>query len=386
MSAAMSENTAPFSRNIIPAMTTPLASVFGSGFLLIVPVLVGAVGPWAVAAMVGIAFVAFHTGAIIRHNILCAEPILAKGEKRSTLLIERLSDVALIIAYVVAICLYVHVLSAFALGPFELDSPFNKSLLTSLVIASISIVGITGGLKPLQRVESWALYITLAILAVLLASFAVYDLDLSMGTEGLTFPPLPARSNWEMMTIVAGALIVVQGFETPRYLGAEFSTSTRIRASRWAQYLSLSAYVVFVALALPVTPALNGRYADNSLIQLATTVSGLLTLPLVGAAILSQFSAAVADLIAAAANLEEVSRKRVRPQWGYLLVGSAAVMLAWSGSTFEIIALASRAFALYYLLQCLVGFTVCRNHFERARFILVGIALLFVLVFAAPIG
>lgn len=35
--------------------------------------------------------------------------------------------------------------------------------------------------------------------------------------------------------------------------------------------------------------------------------------------------------------------------------------LAWSGSTFEIIALASRAFAFYYLLQCLVALSVCHR-------------------------
>jgi len=60
--------------------------------------------------------------------------------------------------------------------------------------------------------------------------------------------------------------------------------------------------------------------------------------------------------------------------------------LAWSGSTFEIVTLASRAFALYYLLQCCVGFTVCQNRRERVRFILVALALLFVLVFAVPVG
>ena len=54
-------------------MSTPLASMFGSGFLVIVPVLASAVGPYAVWAMLAVAFVAFHVGAIVRHNILVAE-------------------------------------------------------------------------------------------------------------------------------------------------------------------------------------------------------------------------------------------------------------------------------------------------------------------------
>ncbi|MCO6412260.1 MAG: hypothetical protein J5I92_05910 [Thiogranum sp.] len=367
-------------------MSTPLASIFGSGFLVIVPVLASGVGPYAVWAMLAVAFVAFHTGAIVRHNILCAEPVLAAGNKRTTLVLERLSDVALVAAYVVSVCLYIHILSAFVLGAFELDSGFNKSLLTTLVIGLITAIGILGGLRLLERMEQWALYVTILVLALLLVGFAFRDISDFLDTGRVALPALPQRSGWEMVTIVAGTLIVVQGFETPRYLGRRFDTWTRIRASRWSQYLSLAVYVGFVALALPIVPVLNGQYDDNSLLRLAAAVSMLLTMLLVLAAGLSQFSAAVADTLAAAANLEEVSRLRVNQRWGYLLVGGAAMVLSWTGSTFTVIALASRAFALYYLLQCLVALSVCRNHRERVRFFLVALALGFVLLFAVPAG
>jgi len=62
------------------------------------------------------------------------------------------------------------------------------------------------------------------------------------------------------------------------------------------------------------------------------------------------------------------------------------MVLAWTGSTFTVIALASRAFALYYLLQCVVALSVCRNHRERVRFFMVALALIFVVVFAVPAG
>ncbi len=113
---------------------------------------------------------------------------------------------------------------------------------------------------------------------------------------------MPQRSSWEIATIVAGTLIVVQGFETTRYLGETFDTATRIRALRWSQYFSLSVYILFVALALPIVPVLKGNYGDNSLITLTATASWLLPLPLIIAASMSQFSAAVADTLAAAAN------------------------------------------------------------------------------------
>ncbi|GMQ99708.1 MAG: hypothetical protein BMS9Abin18_0533 [Zetaproteobacteria bacterium] len=371
---------------IIPAMSSPLASIFGSGFLVIVPILASSVGPYSVLAILVVAFVAFHTGAVVRHNILCAEPVLAAGHKRMTLTLERLSDVALVAAYVVSVCLYIHIMSAFVLSAFSMDSSFNKSLLTTLVIGLITAIGIMGGLKPLEKLESWALYATMLILALLLGGFAIYDINSFLDAGSFVLPAMPQRSGWEMVTIVAGTLIVVQGFETPRYLGYRFDTWTRIRASRWSQYVSLAVYVAFVALALPVVHVLNGEYTANSLIRITAAVAALLSAPLIIAAGLSQFSAAVADTMAAAANMEEVTHSRVSQRWGYLLVGGTAMALAWSGSTFEIVTLASRAFALYYLLQCFVGFTVCQNRRERARFILVALALLFVLVFAVPAG
>jgi hypothetical protein len=367
-------------------MSTPLASIFGSGFLVIVPILASAVGPYAIFAMVIVAFVAFQVGSIVRHNIHCAEPVLIKGSKQFTVNVERLSNLALVAAYVVSVCLYIHILSTFVLAGFELDSAFNKSMLTTIVIAVIMVIGLFGGLKPLEKLERWALYVTILILAILLIMFGIYDADQFLAQRYFTLPEMPERSVWEIATIVAGTLIVVQGFETTRYLGEYFDSATRIRASRWSQYFSLGIYVLFVALAQPVVSVLNGNYTDNSLIILAATASLFLPLPLIVAASMSQFSAAVADTLAAAANIKEVSRRRISERWGYLFVGVTAMVLAWSGTTFEVIALASRAFAFYYLLQCLVAFSVCRDHRERIRFVLIGLVLGFVLIFAVPAG
>ena len=216
--------------------------------------------------------------------------------------------------------------------------------------------------------------------------FGIYDANQFLAQRHFTLPEMPKHTAWEIATIVAGMLIVVQGFETTRYLGKYFDSVTRIRASRWSQYFSLSIYVLFVALALPIVPVLNGNYADNSLIKLAATASLLLPIPLIVAASLSQFSAAVAATLAAAANIQEASHQRIGTRWGYLFVGVSAMALAWTSSTFEIIALASRAFAFYYLLQCLVAFSVCRNHRERIRIVFIALILGFVLIFAVPAG
>ena len=43
----------------------------------------------------------------------------------------------------------------------------------------------------------------------------------------LVWPALPGHDAWSVLTIVAGTLIVVQGFETSGYLGDEFDPETR---------------------------------------------------------------------------------------------------------------------------------------------------------------
>lgn len=75
--------------------------------------------------------------------------------------------------------------------------------------------------------------------------------------------------------------------------------------------------------------------------------SSLLIVPLIIAAAFSQFSAVVADTIAATGNMEEVTGKKLKEKWAYILIGTGAVVLTWEATTFELVSLASRAFAFY---------------------------------------
>ena len=371
---------------LIDATSTPLSSIFGSGFLIIVPVLAGAVGAYSVFAMAGVCALAYAVGSVIRFNIANAEPVLAGTPGEATLSFERSSDLALVLAYIISVCLYLHILSAFVLGGFHADNELNENLLTTAVIALIVAIGVTRGLKALDFLERWGLYITLLIIALLLLGFAHYDWTVWGGAAGITLPVALDHTPWEVLTIVAGTLIVVQGFETTRYLGNDFDAGVRIRASRWSQIISTAVYLVFVALALPVVHTLNGVYDDNSLISLVGVAAALLAVPLIVAAALSQFSAAVADTLAATGNMQEATHGHLKSRWGCILVGGGAIALTWSADTFEILALASRAFAFYYMLQCLVAISVSRSTVQRVGMAMVAAALGFITVFAVPAG
>jgi hypothetical protein len=109
-----------------------------------------------------------------------------------------------------------------------------------------------------------------------------------------------------------------------------------------------------------------------------------LVAPLVIAAAMSQFSAAVADTLAATGNMEEVTHKHLKARWGTILVGGGAIALSWSASTLEILAIASRAFAFYYMLQCLVAITVSKSAGQRVAMVVIAIVLAFITIFAVP--
>ena len=372
------------SSSLAKATTTPLASIFGSGFLIIVPILAGAVGRHSAIAMAGVCALAIAVGSVIRFNIRHAEPVLADKPPESTLSIETASDLALILAYVISVSLYLHILASFVLGGFGADTELNENIVTTAVIGIIVLIGVTKGLAPLEFLETWALVITFVIIALLLAGFAFFDWNAWHSSAGIQMPKALEHTRWEVLTILAGTLIVVQGFETPRYLGALFDTDTRIKASLWSQVISTVVYIAFVALALPLTHLLDGKYDDNSLIELAKLASPLLVAPLIIAAALSQFSAAVADTMSATGNMAEVTHRRLKPKFAYLLIGGGAIALTWSASTLEIVALASRAFAFYYLLQCLVALTVSKSAPQKLGILLLAAVLAFITVFAVP--
>lgn len=353
--------------------------------MVIVPILAGAVGLYSWLAMICVCGLAYAVGSVIRFNIRQTEPLLEAGKApHRAVFFERTSDLALIIAYAISVCLYIRILAAFLLGGLGIDTPLNEHIVTVAVISIIGFVGYTKGLDMLQNLEKIALGVTLIIIVALLSGFAFYDLNTLKGA-GIQLPKMPDHNWWQILTIVGGTLIVVQGFETSRYLEEEFDTDTRIRTCRLSQILSTGVYIVFILLAIPLMHFLGKKVEDNALIMLAGKASVLLPVPLVIAAVLSQFSAAVADTIGGGGNMVEATKEHVDSRHSYLLICGVAVMVAFF-STLTVLALASRAFAFYYTLQCLVAFNVSKSPAQRFGIALVAAALGFITLFAVPAG
>jgi hypothetical protein len=337
------------------ATATPLASIIGSGFLVVAPLLGYTVGHWALFAMLGIVLLAHAVGSAVRYNISNIENISdsdsSSGLRDGTLKwLERAAKIMLALAYIVAITFYLELLAAFVLKLFGTeDQVLQKEIATALVIF-IGGFGFLKGLRQLESLERYAVDIKLAIIAGFLVGLAVLNVhDLAIGSWSL--PDMSVDWNAETVRKLLGAFLIVQGFETSRYMGNVYKAGERVRTMRYAQLLSASIYIVFVGLA----SILLGHFSsisETGIIDLSVQVAAIVPFLLVIGAIAAQFSAAVADTLASGGLVEAATYSVVKHRYVYLAVMVLSVTLLWTSHIFQIIAYASRAFAGYYALQC----------------------------------
>ena len=375
------------------ATLTPLSSIIGSGFLIIAPLLASVVGEYSPLAVTAIVVLAYAIGGVVRFNILHAEPLLHDRKANPAIYkIDLFANATLSLAYVTAVAFYLSLLSSFLLTyvGFE-NSPNLERTLTTIIIVFIATTGYIRGLGGLEKLEMYSMSLQLSIVAALLIGVFVYDYNFILSERSLIFDH--QDRHWiAQACILCGILLVVQGFETSRFLGEKYSAEIRVQTMRRAQIISGVLYVVSVAALMPIV-----QHIDLENIQIAEIVSttGLaataLPLMLIVAAIMSQFSAAVADTVGAGCLASESSRGKLSTNYGYLVVSLFAILLVWTADLLGIIAFASRAFALYYLLQCVVALIAGHHYYERKAYCLhcthfatVATILAFIVVFAIP--
>jgi len=334
------------------AMTTPLASIIGSGFLVLGPILSTAYGKFAPLVMAGLCLGAYLYGWAIRHNIA---DIVAAGDGRGAL-VERLETAAswlLGVAYVISVAYYLNLFGAFGVSLTAVADALHAKLLTSTMFVLILYVGWTHGFKTLERFEYVAVTAKLAIIAGLLVGLAVYFFGKAEAGR-LMFNP-PERTGWPALTLAFGLIVTVQGFETSRYLGADYDSRTRIQSMRWAQWVSGLIYMSYILLLAFVFERSDLTLSETAIVDIMGVVAPVLPALLVAAALAAQFSAAVADTSGSGGLLAEVSKRRVSPRQAYAILVGVGLALTWSANIFEIISYASRAFAGYYMLQAAIA-------------------------------
>jgi len=372
------------------ATVTPLASIMGSGFLVSAPLLAGIVGNLALVCMAMLLVLAYMVGGAIRFNIRHFEPIENKGHGPAQD-IAFLSRIVLVGAYFISVTYYLELLAAFLLRVVGVQSQAGADGITTLLLLIIGGLGMWRGLDELEAIEKYAVAFNLGMIGALLVSLAIYNLRLMLGGQWI-LPSISSVIDFHDLRVLLGLLIVVQGFETSRYLGDEHPPEQRIATMRAAQLVSTAIYLLFIALATVLFH--DGLDSDvTAIIGMTKPVAVVLPILLAIAAIGSQFSAAVADNAGAGGLIEDITHRRTPIRYAYLLILLVTVMLTWSTNVNEIIAYASRAFALYYTLQCAVAWVVAfqkRNLPGRplrlVMFAFLALMCLLVFAFGIPSG
>lgn len=372
------------------ATVTPLASIIGSGFLVSVPMLASAIGVWAVAAVVGLTALAFLFGGAVRYNIANAEPILETAQAgHAVKSIETTSHIVLIGAYFISVSYYLVLLAAFGLKLVGVHDPMiGKGIATALILL-ICGVGATKGLQGIERAEKFTVSANLAVIAALLVSLAIFGLTLPSEYSWSAAAKEHHSFDWDTVRFLMGLVIIVQGFETTRFMGQMYDADLRIRAMRRAQIVSTGVYVVFFILMIPLFPYFTSSADVAGFVDVIKRVSPWLPYVVTAGAIASQFSASVADSIGASGLVSDTTHKHVTPKHAYLLIGAVSVLVIWGTDVVSIVALASRAFALFYALQCAVSFMVAREKGAHGRanwFAVLGVIAMAVAIFGIPAG
>lgn len=356
---------------------TPLASIIGSGFLVSAPLVVLTTGSWAGFAMLGIVLVAYCLGSVMRFNIQYLEPYLVNDRSSKIIIpLEAVSHPTLGIAYMISVAFYLKLLSVFAMKGVGIHSATAENILTTFILLFIAAVGWFRGLHMLEVLEKYAVNLKLAIIGSLVVGFYAFNVfefehDLWHLAEHNHF------TAWESFRQLLGILIIIQGFETSRYMGELYSPQTRIKTMRYAQLISGFIYVTFVFSSMILFNDVH-TISETAVIDLCKLIAPILPPLLIVAAIMSQFSAAVADSIGSSGLISEATRKLISIKQGILITVVVAISLVWLTNIFEIIVIASKAFAIYYGMQCLIAARLAKN--QRLLLRSLGFSALFVLM------
>ncbi len=339
------------------AAVTPLASIIGSGFLILGPILDVSYGAWAPVAMGALCLGAWLLGAAIRFNIAVYEDEDPPGPIGRGL--ERTASWALAFAYVVSVAYYTNLFGAFAVSMTPFDTDIAARSVTTVLLIFILRTGWRKGFHALEGLEQISVSVKLAIIAGLIAGLAWYGAGtFSAGDLRIT---APTATGWQAIALGFGLIVTVQGFETSRYLGLEYDAQTRIRSMRLAQLISTGIYMTYIVLIAYAFDSNGFELNETAIIDLMGKVAPVLPPLLVAAALAAQFSAAIADTSGSGGLVIELTRKRVSDRQAYGILVAVGIFLTWTLNVFEIVSYASRAFALYYGLQCAVASNAARR-------------------------
>ena len=371
------------------ATVTPLASIIGSGFLICGPLLAREFGSAAILAMAALLAIAYTVGAVIRFNIIHIEnikPHLRPHEAMAWAM--RVTQMMLAIAYAVSVAYYLKLLAEFSMKALpvpESSHTLIANCFVTLIILGLSALTLSGSIRKVEHAAHASVSVKLGVIAGLLVGLGLWWV-----MRPSTPLDLPAwRISGNSLALLLGLLITVQGFETSRYMGELYDQQTRIKTMRHAQWISSAIYLGFLALLTPFLRQAQSSEGVAGILDIMELVAPLMGIFVLVGAVSSQLSAAIADSIGSGGLIVEFTHKRLGIRSAFLAAAVLAIGVVWLTNPFSVIALSSRAFALFYAMQAVLALWVSLRTgkggiFARIGFVVIGLICVIATLAGAP--
>jgi hypothetical protein len=367
------------------ATVVPLGEIMDVGFIVFSPVIIVLFGYDATWAMLGLCLLAILTGFATSYNINHYEPLVGKPDPLHRW--NSLALWALLAASVVNVAYYAQLLMTLVWLP--LGDLYSAGLVTAtaaLLLGILMIYGFARGLMALNDLGNKSTAFNLSAIAAVLVAFATFNVQRLVGGD-FDWPQFDAPVDADAFRKLLGLFVLVQGFESSRYIGAYLSAETRVKTMRSAQYISSTVYVLFVAFSLILFATVDAPANVTAIFEVSEEVSVFLPFLIMAAALGSQLSAIVNDTETRTEMLAGEVGDRVPRRWTFPLFLVPAILFVVLTDVSSAVALASRVFAAYYLLQALIAGRLAWRA-ERwgwvALFTGIGLAMAAVAVFGLP--
>jgi hypothetical protein len=366
------------------ATVVPLANIMDIGYVAMTPIIVLISGLDAPLTMLGLCALGFAMGWVIRYNIRQYEPVSdEKGRLRD---IERTGQWALIMASLVNVAYYLQLMGAAIFFPFEEGTVDAAAVETNIAVGSLVALGVIGfffGLGRLNRMGQRTTAFNLAAVAAIIVGFLGYNIFVALqGNWSLPDynPPVTTQSTRQIL----GFFALVQGFEASRYLTEQYSAELRIATMRNAQIIATVAFVIFPAAALLLIAQVRPDPTPVGAVQIGSVASPVLPWLVLLLAIGSQASASINAIFSSSNVMVELTNKRIPRRLTFPLLAAGSIVVVIATDVLTSVAAASRVFAVFYVIQCLIALIMARRRRQWPRVVgilAVGLAMLVIAIF-----
>jgi hypothetical protein len=364
------------------AMVVPLANIMDVGFIVMSPAIVLLAGFAAPLVMLGICLLAIATGFAIAYNIRHYEPL--EGTDDPVNRVGYVSRWALTFASIINIAYYTLLLITLLLWPLDLYSVTNLAIGGTVLLVVLIIVGMAGGMDWLNNLGNKTTAFNLSAVVAVVTAFIVYNIQEWLGGRW-DLGETEVMISGEDFRKIIGLFAIVQGFEAARYIGARFGKELRITTMRLAQVISSVVFVVFVASVLILYVQVQTDFSGESIFIVADEVGDFMPWLILLAAIGSQTSAIINATMSRSDML--VDHKMPR-RWTFVVLLGPAIAVFLLVDITEAVALASRVFAAYFVLQAVIAWILARraqNWAALAGFTAIALAMGTITIFGISI-